>query len=77
MEFCYLLVPFPVPDLSYRLVEVMSNDILLPTTKKKKSPVCSLVFLWGPVCSIIPTLCRNHYFCINFNTTLITNLLNL
>ena len=36
MEFCYLLVPFAVPDLSHRLVEAMSNDILLLTAKKKK-----------------------------------------
>ena len=47
MEFCYLLVPFAVPDLSHRLVEAMSNDILLLTTKKKKIPVCSLGFLWS------------------------------
>ena len=76
MEFCYLLVPFAVPDLSHRLVEAMSNDILLLTGKKKKS--CMFIsFFMGPVCSTIPTLRQNHYFCINFNTTLITNLLNL
>ena len=44
MEFCYLLVPFAVPDLSHRLVEAMSNDILLLTTKKKKNSCMFISF---------------------------------